>query len=556
MIVALGGFLRFFRLNDMSLWLNEGFTVRFSRLPWAHVTGLHGEYDPHPPLYYTIIKATAVIVPDLYAARVVSAIAGTATLVVLYLIVSRLLNPIAGLLSATALAVSPVHIWYSQEARQYALMTLAVSLSYLALVLFHDRARWRYAALYGASILAAMYIEYSVFFALVPQLLVLALILRKWRSEAMPVIIASGCALFGYLPWIPQFIDSTQRQSDDRDWYLGVSIDRVLGSIWSIAGFHGEGLYFWGGATPWDRWPQLHWLFALLVIGVGVVGSLALVRRGWLASTVGAGVLVGTVALAATLSLISPAYTERTILPAVLGWCVLLGAVPFATRERMTRLPLVGAVGVVVLLSLVSVRAVQNGDKEHWRELTAATEDATSDGDALVTAPSITEFLIGLYEPEALDGPHASEGGTNPLNDETLQILESTDHFWYAYVESRESVHIREQIVAAGFEQRSHQQFKKRLYLDLFVRPRSLREKRSDAGNHILQRPNRPRDILIDVKAVVSIGNGEHRAGVPLSKLIEKRGIEVRIGRANDDERPGARPENLSPKVGILEQWR
>ena len=295
LIVALGGFLRFFRLNDLSLWLNEGFTIRFSRLPWTQVIGLQGEYDPHPPLYYTIIKATAVVVPDLYAGRVVSAIAGTATLVVLYLIVSHLLNPISGLISAAALAVSPVHIWYSQEARQYALMTLAVSLSYLALVLFHEQPRWNYAVLYGACVLTAMYIEYSAFFALLPQLVILSLIVWRKRSDAKPVVIAVGVAVFAFLPWIPQFIDSTQRQGSGRAWYLGASGDRVMNSIWSITGFHGEGLYFWGGATPWDRWPQLHWLFVLMVVSVGVIGSFALVRRGWLAFAVGAGLLAGTI---------------------------------------------------------------------------------------------------------------------------------------------------------------------------------------------------------------------------------------------------------------------
>ena len=48
--------------------------------------------------------------------------------------VARLVGGRVALAAAAALAVSPLHLWYSQEARPYALMVLLVAVSYLALV--------------------------------------------------------------------------------------------------------------------------------------------------------------------------------------------------------------------------------------------------------------------------------------------------------------------------------------------------------------------------------------------------------------------------------------
>ena len=61
--------------------------------------------------------------------RSLSALAGTATIVVVYLAGRELLSRRAGLIAAAIVAVSPAMIWFSQDARAYALVFLLVSLS-------------------------------------------------------------------------------------------------------------------------------------------------------------------------------------------------------------------------------------------------------------------------------------------------------------------------------------------------------------------------------------------------------------------------------------------
>jgi 4-amino-4-deoxy-L-arabinose transferase-like glycosyltransferase len=151
-IVLLGGALRLYRLDALSLWLDEGFSVLFTRHSWPVVLGLQGAYDFHPPLYFSLAKLAGLMLPEVDAVRGVSWLAGTLTLPVVFALGARLLDTRAGLIAALALAVSPPHLWFSQEGRPFAATTLAVAVSYLALVGFYQTARWGWAVSYGAAV--------------------------------------------------------------------------------------------------------------------------------------------------------------------------------------------------------------------------------------------------------------------------------------------------------------------------------------------------------------------------------------------------------------------
>src|SRR4029077_9241470 len=69
-----------------------------------------------------------------FGLRSLSALAGVATVPVAYLLGLELRGRRAGLMAAALVAVNPMLLWYSQEARAYALLALlcAVSLLYCA----------------------------------------------------------------------------------------------------------------------------------------------------------------------------------------------------------------------------------------------------------------------------------------------------------------------------------------------------------------------------------------------------------------------------------------
>ena len=186
-VVVIGAGIRLYHLNHLSLWLDEGFTVLYSRLSWKSVLGLNGFYSPHPPLFFTLVKVVSLAVSDQYAARVISVVCAIATLPVFYALANRLMDRRAALVATGVLAISPLNVYYAQEARMYALLVFLVALTYLAIVAFWQGPSWRWAALYGVAGLLAMYVDYSAVYALAPQAIPLAFIAFRHGRRARTI---------------------------------------------------------------------------------------------------------------------------------------------------------------------------------------------------------------------------------------------------------------------------------------------------------------------------------------------------------------------------------
>ncbi|MDX6601326.1 MAG: mannosyltransferase [Solirubrobacterales bacterium] len=139
-IVVLGALLRFATLDLQSYRYDEAVTV--GRLLHPNLFSTLSAV-PHsestPPLYYLVawIWSRPFGTGEVWM-RSLSALAGTASIIVVYLCAVALPLPRrAGLIAAAAVAVSPVLIWFSQDARAYALVFLLTALSFL----FFARAR-------------------------------------------------------------------------------------------------------------------------------------------------------------------------------------------------------------------------------------------------------------------------------------------------------------------------------------------------------------------------------------------------------------------------------
>jgi mannosyltransferase len=139
-IVLLGAVLRFATLDLQSYRFDEAVTVGRVLHPDLFSTlSAVPNSESTPPLYYLVawIWSRAFGTGEVWM-RSLSALAGTASIAVVYLCAVALSLPRrAGLIAAAAVAVSPVLIWFSQDARAYALVFLLTALSFL----FFARAR-------------------------------------------------------------------------------------------------------------------------------------------------------------------------------------------------------------------------------------------------------------------------------------------------------------------------------------------------------------------------------------------------------------------------------
>lgn len=151
----------------------------------------------------------SAVTPDLVAGRLISFLAGTATVPVVNLLARRLMSPASAFVAGLVLALSPIHIWYSQEGRPHALAVLLVSVSYLALVGYvQDGGRWRL-GVYGASLLAGLFTEYSVAFAFAPQAAIIGwTAARGGARRARGLCAAAAGAGLGFVYWLPRLARS------------------------------------------------------------------------------------------------------------------------------------------------------------------------------------------------------------------------------------------------------------------------------------------------------------------------------------------------------------
>src|SRR5215207_4922287 len=131
-LVAAAAVLRFAGIGDQAYWGDEAYTAFYAELAPDEILPRISEAEGTPPLYYLVVWLWMKLFGNGEAAlRTVSALAGTATVPVTYLAAAQFASRRAALAAAALVAVSPMLIWYSQEARAYALAALLGALSLL-----------------------------------------------------------------------------------------------------------------------------------------------------------------------------------------------------------------------------------------------------------------------------------------------------------------------------------------------------------------------------------------------------------------------------------------
>lgn len=178
LILSLGLILRLASLNQ-SLWLDEAINVLATKN--YSLLGMITEYakaDFHPPGYFIIAWIwTKFFGINEIAIRIPSVFFGLLAVYLIYLIGQKLHSKTLGLFSALLLAINPLHIYYSQEARMYSLATLAVLLNINLFINFvkGQKLNLFFLIISNLFILASDYVAYLIF----PAQLFFLFFLRK-----------------------------------------------------------------------------------------------------------------------------------------------------------------------------------------------------------------------------------------------------------------------------------------------------------------------------------------------------------------------------------------
>ncbi|NDJ61501.1 MAG: hypothetical protein GYB67_10265 [Chloroflexi bacterium] len=216
LLLAFG--LRVHTLGVKAISGDEAFGWMMIQQPFFDV--LRPQQDLHPPLYHAAEWWLARLVGDTpFGLRFAALIFGVLAVAVTIAIGWRLIptRRTFGLIAGGLLAVSPINIYWSQDARLYTLLVLTTAMSTWAFIRLSvrlsqppraDHRRWGAWLAYFITTLAAMYTQYGAFWVIGAQNVVVLLSVTLpgwtiWRGRRALVWFAGQILLaLIYLPWV------------------------------------------------------------------------------------------------------------------------------------------------------------------------------------------------------------------------------------------------------------------------------------------------------------------------------------------------------------------
>lgn len=149
--------LRAYRIDAQSYSMDEVIELSIASLPVSEIVV---EPDGFPPLYHLVLKAWVSFWETEHASRWLSVLVGCATVLFTYQLGRRIADGNVALVAAIALAVSPLHIYFSQETRAYATYIALVTMALWLFFASWQTNKWSHWVGFALAITAAVYTHY------------------------------------------------------------------------------------------------------------------------------------------------------------------------------------------------------------------------------------------------------------------------------------------------------------------------------------------------------------------------------------------------------------
>ena len=362
-IAAAGVIARFASLGMQSYHHDEVITAaRLLSGSFGHMLHEVRVSESNPPLYYVLawVWSQAFGTAEV-GLRSLSALLGAATIPVAFLATRELAGRWAGLLAAALVAVNPMLIWYSQEARSYAAL---VFFGALALWFFARALRTRAAtdlALWALASALALYSHYFAVFAVALEGAWLLIALRERARAVVPAVLAVGLAGAALLPLL-----AAQINPHHISWIEHTTLPaRVLQT----------GVSFLAGETGHVIAEPSRVRYAIVPAIVALASLALLALRGGRRERRAAAPLLtvglGVMALAVAAALAGHDYVvERNLLPALIPLTVVF-AIGLASGDRRLGGALAAALCAYWIGYAVYVAQTPNLQRPDLRGLTA-----------------------------------------------------------------------------------------------------------------------------------------------------------------------------------------
>jgi mannosyltransferase len=396
LIVLLAAALRLGTLNLQSFWYDEAFTpVHVLHASLGATLRAFVRTENTPPLWYVAIWSWARLFgTGEVALRLPSALAGIATVPVVWGIGSELAGRRAAIVAAALVAVNPLFVWYSQEARAYAFFVLFVALAMLCMLRADREPTPRRLGLFALSGALALLSHYFAVFLLIPMALWL---LRPRRAGAgaarrpsrAPIVAAVGALAVVGLALVPlilaqgghgtQWIGEwplSQRLEAIPQYYLtgysGAPLGHGVELLVALAILAGVGLALWRVLTPRESDGAL---LALAIGACGVLIPLALALAG------------------------ADYLAPRNLVAAMIPLTAMIAVIVAARRAGAAGMALAGLIALAFLAISVDVDLSPRLQRGDWRGLARVLAAGGDSRERAITTVELGAAPLEYYLP-------------------------------------------------------------------------------------------------------------------------------------------------------------
>lgn len=342
-IVGLGFALRLFRLDAQSFWYDEAYSAGVASATPTDIlanrfTGVH------PPLYYLALHYWLAIGQGDFVLRLLSSVLGVAGIAAIYSLGRALCDKNVGLVAATATAVAPYMVFYSQEVRMYSLLFLlsTLLLASYGRMLHTDSLRWWVAY----TVLGALSLNTHFFSGLLILCLHVHFVICR-TPRRLPwhrLVLSDGLILLTLVPRLSVITAQAGRVAGDY-WISRPSMGQLLSSPHA----------FTLSQYVSDRFLPLAFSVVLslfILTHIQVARELAARGPDTTPLTLTLVAFWGPLLLTYVLSQWHPVYLERALMVAVPGLYFLLSWGMARTRERFVNVALALVVAIFAVNGL------------------------------------------------------------------------------------------------------------------------------------------------------------------------------------------------------------
>lgn len=421
-LTALGLAVRLVGITSRPIWYDEAFAILFAEKGLAAMifgtltpTGA-GAADIHPLGYYTLLWLwMQAFGQTLTSVRMLSVLAGTATVALSYLLTRDIFDEKTAAIAALVVALAPFPVHYSQEIRMYSFLAFWLILATFAFQRGASRGGIVWWMLFSISAALGQYTHNLAAFYLFP-LAITPLLRRDWKS-LVAVILSSLGSLLLYLPWLLQLPNQIAKVSAVY-WVERPGVEKIFTLLL---------VYVTNLPLPENL------LFAGLFIAMVAV-SIAVLQTFRHADRKSNALWLFYLSFAPPILLFlvsqwMPVYIERALLPSGIIFCLWLAWALFGTplpRILQTGLAILLALGAA--LGLYQHAAYRDFPYAPYQELDTSLSERIAPGDVIIHSSKLS-LLPAEYHDRTLPQIFIADppgGRTDTLAESTREVLEVT----------------------------------------------------------------------------------------------------------------------------------